>query len=76
MTKKQPGSLQSNVLNEISCMCEFFFDILYCLDPLKDFMRRGHTYRLTSGFRQTLKGWEKCCFLKPSEKYRENKGNF
>ena len=23
----------------------------------------GHIYRLTSGFSQTLKGWENCCFL-------------
>ena len=26
--KKQPGSLPNKVTKQISCMCEFFFDIL------------------------------------------------
>ena len=29
-TKKLPGSLHSKVLNQISCMGEFFFDIIIC----------------------------------------------
>ena len=44
MTNKQHGYLQSKVLNQISCMCKFFFDIRICtlikypvcFDPLKD----------------------------------------
>ena len=39
-------------------------------------MRIGHTYRLTSVFSQTLKGWEKGRFLKTSGKCRENQGIF
>ena len=41
-----------------------------------DFMRTGHTDKLTSGFSQTWKGWGKCYFFKSSGKYRENQGNF
>ena len=29
-----------------------------CLDPLKDFLKMDHTFRLTSGFTQTWKCWK------------------
>ena len=41
----------------------------------QSFMRMGHTYRLTSGFRQTLKVWEVQFFKKTPGKYREHQGN-
>ena len=40
------------------------------MDPFKDFMKMGHTCRLTSGLVQTLKDWKSAVFfLKTSGKY-------
>ena len=66
---KFPAWVNSFLISFVHGFAHIKYPVMF--RSLKDFMRMGHIYRLTSGFSQTLKGWEKSCF---SKNFRENQG--